>query len=130
MKNQIIIGAAAAILFSMMFFARPATANGCTGESNQMEMNDCSYQDYKDADKQLNATYNKLVSLVAAHGKKFKAKLVASQKAWMAFRDKECDFAAALNQGGSIYPLLYNSCMTDLTSKRTEELKQHIEIYK
>jgi uncharacterized protein YecT (DUF1311 family) len=52
--------------------------------------------------------------------------LTTAQKAWIAFRDAECDFQAGNSVDGSIYPMLIAMCRTGLTQKRTEELKVYL----
>lgn len=93
---------------------------------NQQEMNMCQQQDYEAADRQLNAAYRALTAKIDAEAK---ALLVDAQRAWIAFRDKECKYEAAPNEGGSIYPLIYAGCLTQLTKTRTKELEELAEQY-
>jgi uncharacterized protein YecT (DUF1311 family) len=87
----------------------------------QAELNEQSSVEYKKADKELNKIYGALLSKLDASEKKA---FIASEKAWIAFRDLECKFECMENEGGSIYPLSYSSCMTNMTEKRTKELKE------
>ncbi|MCQ8784047.1 lysozyme inhibitor LprI family protein [Mangrovibrevibacter kandeliae] len=48
--------------------------------------------------------------------------LVAAQRAWIAFRDAECDRLYALDAGGTIRTLTYASCELDLTAQRAIDL--------
>jgi uncharacterized protein YecT (DUF1311 family) len=52
--------------------------------------------------------------------------LIESERAWIKYRDLECKFQAVGYTGGSMYPLIFSSCMTDLTKKRTQELKESL----
>ena len=49
--------------------------------------------------------------------------LVGAQKAWLAFRDAECDFEAAGARGGSIQPMIVAQCRTRLTEARSGALR-------
>jgi uncharacterized protein YecT (DUF1311 family) len=93
---------------------------------NQHEMNMCAHRDYKAADAQLNAAYRVLTAKIDANAKTL---LVEAQRAWIQFRDKECKYEAAENEGGSIYPMIYSGCLTRLTMARTRELKELAEQY-
>ncbi len=84
-------------------------------------MNEKSLADFNKADATLNATYKKLLGKVDAEGKK---KLVASERAWVAYRDAEATFEAdQAARGGTMAPLVYNETCVQLTEARIKELK-------
>jgi uncharacterized protein YecT (DUF1311 family) len=84
----------------------------CPGDT-QMEMNSCAASDYSRADKDLNAAWRELPK---------STELVAAQRAWIAYRDAECSFRRAQFEGGSIAPLIYSTCLSELTKQRTKIL--------
>ena len=47
-----------------------------------------------------------------------------AQRDWIKFRDDECLYQNVQNEGGSIYPLVYNGCLTTLTKARIKQLQQ------
>ena len=49
--------------------------------------------------------------------------LLASQRAWLAFRDAECRIESYEWRGGSMAPFTENQCMTELTKARTQQLR-------
>ena len=106
----------------------------CNNAGTQIEMNQCAYEDFKNADTVLNQAYNELRSLKGSNTPYLK-KLKASQKAWLKFRDAEIKsiFACASDDmkmcWGSIYPLLYNSAIQKLTEARTKTLVGYIDEY-
>ena len=53
--------------------------------------------------------------------------LVGAQRAWVAFRDAECKFSASGVAGGSVYPLIYSNCTTELTKARVEAFKTYLK---
>ncbi len=94
-----------------------ATAQAaCPGET-QMEMNACAASDYARADEELNAIWRKLPKTT---------QLIAVQRAWIAYRDAECTYQKAQFEGGSIAPLIYSSCLSDLTKERTKILNGNL----
>lgn len=98
-----------------------AARAACPGQT-QMELNECAAIDYKAADAELNAAWGATKSFYdgIGHGQD----LLTAQRNWIAFRDANCEAEAALYEGGSIQPLIYSTCLTRLTRRRTEDLKQ------
>ena len=68
----------------------------------------------KAADKDLNAAYKKLAAAIEPANK---PKLLATQKAWLAFRDAECAFAG---------PAMKDATLAELTETRTKQLQSDI----
>ncbi|MFI8648200.1 lysozyme inhibitor LprI family protein [Pseudomonas iridis] len=98
----------------------------CANASDQATMNQCAGQDYKAADKELNAVYQQITGRLKDNpdGKKL---LVSAQRAWIGFRDAECKFSSSGVTGASVYPLIYSNCMTAVTKVRVEALKQYLK---
>jgi uncharacterized protein YecT (DUF1311 family) len=92
----------------------------CNHAMTQMDMNLCADNDYQAADKKLNAAYRKAMAGEDTHGRDL---LRQSERAWIAYRDAECAYVANASEGGSIQPMEYSVCLTELTKARTKELK-------
>ena len=73
------------------------------------------------ADTALNVVYGQLANRSRAEPV-VTQRLVAAEKAWIAFRDGECAFEASLTEGGSIHPFIVAQCLESVTRRRTEEL--------
>ena len=119
MRTWLIAGAALLALA-----AAPAQAQDhldCAHAEAQQDMNQCADRDFHRADEALNRAYR---AAMAKLDKDDAALLRSAQRAWLAFRDAECSYEAAPNQGGSIYPLIYDGCLTALTKDRTRQLAQ------
>ena len=84
-------------------------------------MNQCSAQDYARSDAELNRVYKRIMAGLDGHSQQL---LKAAQRDWITFRDDECKYQNTQNEGGSIYPLVYNGCLTALTKDRIKQLKQ------
>ncbi|MEI9889020.1 MAG: lysozyme inhibitor LprI family protein [Rhizomicrobium sp.] len=111
----------AALALPLLLTAAPAAAARCDNAQDQNTMNRCAAEDYARADAVLNRTYQKVMRDLDDHSR---ALLRASQREWIKFRDAECTYVNAANEGGSIYPLVYNGCLTDMTKTRTRQLQQ------
>jgi uncharacterized protein YecT (DUF1311 family) len=119
-----------ALTLAAVAFAAPALAGDidCKHAMSQSEMNICADQDYRAADAKLNAAYARLIAAQDDAG--FKAKLKTTQRAWISFRDSECTYETADNEGGSIHPLVYAGCLTRLTKERTKTLEAQLTCWK
>lgn len=101
-------------------------ADDCANASNQGTLNACAATQYKQTDAQLNTLYQQINGQLKDNpqGKK---RLLSAQRAWLAFRDAECTFAASGVEGGSVYPMIHNQCLADLTQKRVETFKSYLD---
>ena len=117
MKFGIII--AAALLAAPAFAGDDIDCN--RDDLPQQAMNICAGQAYDKSDKKLNGAYTQLMAAQDDAG--FKEKLKAAQRNWIQFRDTECTFETADNEGGSIHPFVYAGCLKRMTEARTKELK-------
>ncbi|KQS88571.1 MULTISPECIES: lysozyme inhibitor LprI family protein [unclassified Rhizobium] len=106
----------------------------CQNAITQAEMNMCANQDYEAADKELNAVYRKAMASVKATDTELAdidtnlvgavEALKNAQRAWIGYRDGQCELAGFEARGGSMEPMLVSGCLADLTKKRTDELKE------
>src|SRR5262245_24058654 len=97
--------------------AAPAKNPSCANAQAQSEMNQCAYDDFQKADAELNRVYQQLLLKTDRE-----EKLKAAQRAWVAFRDADCEYDASDSAGGSLEPLLRYSCYETATKTRTNQL--------
>jgi len=97
----------------------------CDKADDQVTMNQCASDELVKIDKLLNGTYKKIEQRLA-DDPDTKKLLISSQRAWIKFRDAECDFAASGTAGGSIYPMMVVMCRTQLTSERNNQLSDYL----
>jgi uncharacterized protein YecT (DUF1311 family) len=103
-----------------------AAAQDCDRkDETQSGMTICASADFAASDRQLNATYGEIMKRLADDqaGRK---RLQAAQRAWVSFRDAECEFQTAMTIGGSIHPMLVAQCRTELTDGRTKQLDAYL----
>lgn len=106
----------------MLTAAAPAQAADCKNAMDQQSMNRCADLEYRAADARLNDIYGRLMATLGDD--RLRTKLRLAQRAWIGFRDSECTFETADNEGGSIYPMVYAGCLARLTKERTHTLEQ------
>lgn len=109
----------------------------CRKAVSQMDLNICADQDYRAADAELNKTYRLVVAAMQATDKELGdidaayagalEALKKAQRAWIGYRDGQCELAGFEARGGSMEPMLVSGCLAELTRKRTAELKELME---
>lgn len=75
------------------------------------------------ADQALNATYAALMKRVSPAGQ---ASLKTAQRAWLLYRDKQCEFNLLARSDASVYPMVMAICKTGLTQQQNEQLKAQL----
>ncbi|RUM23061.1 DUF1311 domain-containing protein [Rhizobium vallis] len=128
MRLNICLVAAAILLASGAASAQDIV---CKNPQTQSDMTSCEAARHETADKALNAQYKKTRAAMAAIDKDLdgdmkgaEQALVKAQRAWIDYRDAECDAFGFQARGGTMEPMLVAGCLADVTDKRTKELKE------
>ncbi|NLX19756.1 MAG: DUF1311 domain-containing protein [Desulfobulbus sp.] len=100
------------------------TVSDCSKAVTTAEMLRCADKEFREADAELNRVYRQLTAEL--NGRR-KIQLKASQRAWLAFRDRNAVFAAGAAEGGSMASLLEVAELTALTQARTEQLRVYLK---
>ena len=108
----------------MTVFAVNAFAVDCNDAISNYDMKICESQRLDAEDKRLNELYSKLVK---KNDKQGQQKLKAAQRAWIAYRDAECDYAADSMRGGTGEGLIAVGCLANETKRRADELQDYVE---
>jgi len=107
-------------LFSLAIaVSTTALAEGCGDLDGQSEMNECAIKEFQQLDQKLNRT---LKEYKVRLDDEQKLKFRASQLAWIKYRNLSCVFESSVVEGGSVYPLIYNYCLSAKTNARLKEL--------
>jgi uncharacterized protein YecT (DUF1311 family) len=101
-----------------------ASERDCKDAVSTAEMRTCVNERYQAADAELNRVYRQLASQLSGMRRE---QLKAAQQAWIVFRDKNAAFAASVVEGGTLYPLLEITELTNLTKQRTDQLRAHLK---
>ncbi|MET4700230.1 uncharacterized protein YecT (DUF1311 family) [Constrictibacter sp. MBR-5] len=102
-----------------------AGASACRDAETQAAMNACVGEAFAEADAALNRDYGRLRARLKEDASA-ERKLVAAQRAWIAFRDAECAFSASSVEGGSAHGMVVAECRTHLTRQRVKELGYYL----
>ena len=94
-------------------------------DQSQQAMNRCAGDAYQRADAALNAQWTKVLAIYGDDAESRKL-LLDGQRAWLKYRDAQCQLAALDSRGGSIWLLINSGCLASLTRQRTKELAELI----
>lgn len=105
----------------------------CQDPATQSQMNHCAFIAYQQADKELNAIWKQVYASVKETDQYSPPELrggpdalLNAQRAWIKFRDLHCESTTFEYAGGSIVPLIFNSCLEALTHERIKQLREFL----
>ena len=122
------------MLRSIIFFIFIATAipsmayalgSECNApkEGSTLEESCFLHKELSHQDNELNSIYQHLLRQWASDDfKNERISLVASQRAWLSYRDKTCALAQTVN--GGMLSISFSRCLVQLTSERAAFLKE------
>lgn len=105
----------------------------CGGNTAQMV--ECANRIFDRADRELNVAWKESIAALEREDRTLddhrepRADIArTAQRAWLAFRDAQCAADADSEaRGGTLYPLVYIGCRTDMTRARTQQLRPMVE---
>jgi uncharacterized protein YecT (DUF1311 family) len=114
------------ILAAIVLSTAAANAQDCANAQDQATLNQCAGAAFEKADKQLNEAYKQITQRLKDNAESHKL-LVEAQRAWVAYRDAECNFQGGpIDQAGSIYPTIVANCKAVLTENRLEDFRAYL----
>lgn len=130
------------LLLAALFFGQRALADDkpdCIDPQTQMEMTYCAGVDYEEADAELNELWPDIVA-AARQNDEYVADMArergvpttlealrTAQRAWIAFRDAQCEYEAYEVFGGTAQPMVGSLCLARLTRERIEVLSYALQ---
>ena len=104
----------------LLLFVPKLAAAQCKEAVSAKDMQDCMDNEWKKSDAELNRVYQEA-------SKKLKpeqaALLKKEQRAWLTYRDAQCEADYKMLAGGTAAPLALTQCRVTLTQERTKTLK-------
>lgn len=103
----------------------------CENAMAQQGMNACAGKDFEKADAELNEVWQNAIAAakeadaeMTADGRPgHEETLRKAQRAWIEFRDAQCEYDGFEARGGSMEPMLVSGCLAELTRQRTKQLQ-------
>ncbi|KQZ13404.1 MULTISPECIES: lysozyme inhibitor LprI family protein [unclassified Mesorhizobium] len=110
----------------MALSSTAARAEDCTEAPDQMSANECADKAYQASDAELNKLYKQIEGRLKDDADTRKL-LVTAQKAWIGFRDAECDFSSSGVAEGSAYPATVSMCLDGITQGRIDTFRGYLD---
>ena len=111
---------------NLIFLIFVCCLNAVSFGQTQMEMNQQASTNYKKADAKMAITYKKVQKETLSDiDKKL---LLDAQRTWIKYKEAHCKSASASYAGGSIQPLIYFNCLTEITQERIKQLNIYLGI--
>ncbi|HAJ60231.1 MAG TPA: hypothetical protein DCP31_14020 [Cyanobacteria bacterium UBA8543] len=92
----------------------------CANERTQQAMNLCARQEFEASDKQLNQTYQQLLSRLRGEPRRL---LATAQQAWIGYRNATCAYKYDGYTAGAIASTMYSKCLRQVTERRIQDLQ-------
>jgi uncharacterized protein YecT (DUF1311 family) len=112
-------------------------ATDCDDASAQQMLNICAANAAQSTDAEMNAQWKRTAAEMKRRDTEIDRKtdrqpghfdtLLAAQRAWLAWRDKQCLLESFEMRGGSAAPMIYSGCFERVTRDRFHQLKSLIE---
>lgn len=108
-------------------------AGNCGDKPNQTAMTMCQRAVASAADVEMNQVWRRVRAVMQAADRSAGsnaaeagnvAALLASQRAWLTFRDAECRIESYEWRGGTMQPFTENQCLAQVTRSRTQQLQE------
>jgi uncharacterized protein YecT (DUF1311 family) len=109
----------------MLLTMSGAWAVDCARAVATPDLNECAAREQKAVEARLNGTYQKVLKELEERDENHvetRKKLVAAQRAWIKFREADCDAAYQHYIDGSMRNLVYSGCMQQRAAQRIKEL--------
>ena len=117
------------VIFLLTVFVSAAwAAEGGTGDcdmgGNMSQMRACAGTRLTKADQELNRSYKQLITRLS---EKNRRRLRDSQRAWLSYRDKACNYEVGPStEGGTLWSMEEALCEEKLTKQRNEILRGYV----
>jgi uncharacterized protein YecT (DUF1311 family) len=122
MGGPLLVGVAALAFAGAPAAADPPSLACLKTAQSTFELDRCAGRAYRAEEKLLGTVYARAL----AHRPGDRAQLVRAQRAWLAFREADCDYAESQYRGGTIAPVQRTLCLVRDTADRTAALRAYL----
>jgi uncharacterized protein YecT (DUF1311 family) len=98
----------------------------CGNPIDQFTINQCATQSYDRADHELNSQYQEIMRRLKDDPETAKL-LTTAQRAWVTFRDAECELQSSSVEGGTMRPMVFSNCLEKLTKQRLVDFEPYLD---
>jgi uncharacterized protein YecT (DUF1311 family) len=121
-----------ALLFSLSAQADTHTELDCSKVFSTSDIEQCAAIELDKTEAQLNDAYKHLVKQLTQPDTaqdnyiEYRKKLLTPQRAWITFREADCDAQYAIHSSGTIRNIVYLGCKQQRAEQRIKELENYV----
>ncbi|MBI4382986.1 MAG: DUF1311 domain-containing protein [Nitrospinae bacterium] len=123
-KTTIVLCATVVLLLYSVTGTKSWAEDGEKDARAQTETNRWPRSDAKQARRELDAVYKKLMKKIRPESQ---AKLRSAQGAWLEYRKKQCEFNTLGTLGGRVHSIVESYCYADLARQQKKILLEQLE---
>jgi uncharacterized protein YecT (DUF1311 family) len=119
----------AALMF-MSAMATPVWAEdvNCDNAMTTHDINLCADAELQKVEKNLNVVYQRVMAALAkAEDPTVRTQLLEAQRAWVKFREADCDAVYSHHQGGTMRTVMHIGCMQQHAERRIADLEEFLQ---
>lgn len=115
----------------LIALSAPALAGNCEKAMTTLEINVCASIEQKKIEAKLNKVYQRVLKSLdqpdspGASYSEMRKSLVAAQRAWIKFREADCDAVYQKHAGGTIRTVMFIGCMQAHAEQRIKNLEDY-----
>ncbi len=123
------------IAIATLFLTTNALALDCSKAISTPDLNTCAKQDQKEVEAELNTVYKEVIRSLSGPDTELekpsevKSALIKAQRAWVKFREADCNAVYLKHMSGTIRTVMYIGCMQSHAEQRIKALKNFSEQY-
>src|SRR5215212_8492849 len=118
----------------LLALTQAAAGLDCANAKSQGDMNMCAAAEFRRADAKLNSLWGKRIAearvddrspdsgRTTSDQRSEEAILRRAQRAWVQFRDAQCEGEGLAERGGSMEPMVVSLCLARVTDERIKQL--------
>lgn len=113
-------------------YAEISSEIDCTNAHSALQVEHCSLIALDKTEAQLNESYHKLVEQLTQpdteqdNYTEYRKKLLTAQRAWIKFRDADCDTVHAMHSSAIIGKTMYFICQQQRAEQRIKQLNNYV----
>lgn len=110
-----------------------APEQDCGNAANTLEINACLQKQQAQTEAQLNQVYREVLAQISAESAQpgspaqMKQQFIGAQRAWISFREKDCQAVYTFWSQGTIRNAMYLGCMRSRAEQRIKELQEYTQ---
>ncbi|MCY0963799.1 lysozyme inhibitor LprI family protein [Parathalassolituus penaei] len=117
------------LLWLLLMASSSSMALDCNNATTTLDMNECAAQEQQVVEARLNEVYRNVMKHLEGnedHYPEVRAKLLEGQRAWIKFREADCEAQYILHQDGTMRNLVHIGCMQSHAEQRIKSLQAFI----